>query len=248
VLRAAGVSDQGRIRPSNEDCFAIDEHLAVAVVADGMGGHNAGEVAARMAVAAVVDYFAAPQTQWPFGFDPDLSSDGNRMRTAILHANAQIVESAVSTDLYAGMGTTVVAAQVVGGRLVHGHVGDSRLYLLSRFGLRQLTADDSWLAATLARDPGANPAVLRHHPMRHVLTNVVGAGTRTDVHVAELPLAAGDVILLTTDGVHEVMDERHLEQLLRRNADPQAMASAIIDAALERGTRDNLTAVVALYT
>ena len=248
MLRAAGVSDQGRIRPSNEDCFAIDEHLAVAVVADGMGGHNAGEVAARMAVEAVIKYLAAPNTQWPFGFDPDLSSDGNRMRTAILQANAQIVESSVSTDLYAGMGTTVVAAQVVDGRLVHGHVGDSRLYLLSRSGLRQLTADDSWLAATLAHDPAANPAALRHHPMRHVLTNVVGAGARTAVHVAELPIEAGDVILLTTDGVHEVMDERRLEQLLRRNVDPQAIAAAIIDAALERGTRDNLTAVVARYS
>ncbi len=244
MLRASGVSDKGRIRASNEDRFAIHEPLGLVVVADGMGGHNAGEVAARMAVEAVVESFVARHTSWPYGFDPSLSSEGNRMRTAILLANAQILESAVSTDFYAGMGTTVVAAHVLAGRLVCGHVGDSRLYLLSRSGLRQLTADDSWLAATLARDPSANPALLRQHPMRHALTNVVGAGARTDVHVVESPLEPGDVILLATDGVHEVMDDRRLEQLMRRGQDPQAIAQSIVATALARETRDNLTAVV----
>lgn len=248
MLRASGVSDQGRIRASNEDCFAIHEPLGLAVVADGMGGHNAGEVAARMAVDAVVEFFLTPHTQWPFGFDPGLSSEGNEMRTAILLANAQILESAVSTDRYAGMGTTVVAAHVLPGRLVCGHVGDSRLYLLSRSGLLQLTADDNWMEATLARDPSVNPALLRQHPMRHALTNVVGGRARTDVHVVESPLESGDVILMTTDGVHEVVDDRRLEQLMRRDQDPQAIAQAIIAAALARETRDNLTAVVAVYS
>jgi PPM family protein phosphatase len=257
VFRAFGVTDKGRVRPANEDCFAIHEDLGLAVVADGMGGHNAGEVAARMAVDAIVDYFTRLPTgdtatadgrleteDWPFGFDPALSTEGNRMRTAILVANVQILESAITTDGYAGMGTTVVAARVVDGRLVAGHVGDSRLYSLSGGAFKPLTADDSWMAAILAHDPAADPAVLRHHPMRHALTNVVGARSRTEVHVVESPAASGDVLLLTTDGVHEVLDDYRLEQLVRRAEDPKVIAQTIVTTALAGGTRDNLTAVV----
>jgi len=248
VLSAFGVTDKGRIRLSNEDCFGIHEQLGLAVVADGMGGNNAGEVAARMAVDAVVEYFSTAESDWPFGFDPALSPEGNRMRTAILLANAQILESSITIDRYAGMGTTVVAMRVTGSQLVCGHVGDSRLYLLSRAGLRQITSDDSWVAAMLASDPAANPELLRQHPMRHALTNVVGARTRTEAHVVETALEPGDVMLLTTDGVHEVIDDARLEQLLRRSSDPATAAQSIAAMALARETRDNLTAVVALYS
>lgn len=248
MLRAFGFSDKGPIRPANEDCFAIHEPLGLVVVADGMGGHNAGEVAARMAVDAIVEYFVAPHAEWPFGFDPTLSADGNRLRTAILVANVQILESAITSDDYAGMGTTVVAASIVNGRLICGHAGDSRLYLFRRGSLSQLTVDDSWMAAVLSHDPAADPLVLRHHPMRHALTNVVGSGARTDVHVVEMPLEAGDILLMTTDGVHDVLDERRIEQLLRRNHDVEAKARDIVAHALARGTRDNLTAVVATYS
>jgi PPM family protein phosphatase len=244
VLRAFGITDKGRIRPSNEDCFAVHEPQGLAVIADGMGGHNAGEVAARMVVDAVVDYFTTGHDAWPFGFDPAFSADGNRMRTAILLANMQILENAITTDAHAGMGTTVVAARVADGRLVCGHVGDSRLYLLSGGSLRQLTVDDSWMAAILARDPAADLSPLRYNPMRHALTNVVGARTRTDVHVVESAVEPGDVILLTTDGVHDVLDDRRLEQLLRRDGDPKTTAQHVVATALARGTRDNLTAVV----
>ena len=246
MFRAFGLSDKGRIRLSNEDSFAIREALGLVVIADGMGGHKAGEVASCMAVDAVVEYFSSETNEWPFGFDPALSDDGNRMRTAILLANAAILESSVSSEDLAGMGTTLVAARVSHDRLVCGHVGDSRLYLLSTGGLRQMTADDSWTATMLAGDPSANAALLRHHPMRHALTNVVGARTRTDVHVVEADVQSGDAILMTTDGVHEVVDDRRLEQLMRRSLDPEEMANAIVSTALARGTRDNLTAVVAI--
>ena len=244
MFSAFGVTDKGRSRPSNEDCFAIHEHLGLAVVADGMGGHNAGEVAARIAVDVVADYFTVGDPGWPFGFDPGISEAGNRMRTAILLANVQILESAVTSQHYAGMGTTVVAAQVVEGRLVCGHVGDSRLYVWSRGVLRALTADDSWMASVLARDPGTNPALLQQHPMRNALTNVVGTRARTDVHVVEAALCGGDKILLTTDGVHEVVDDDRLEELMRPDQPPEAAANAIVKTALGRGSRDNITAVV----
>jgi PPM family protein phosphatase len=267
VLRAYGLSDRGRVRPTNEDCFAIQEALGLCVVADGMGGHNAGEVAARLAVDAVVDFVrvrgqsrvgagsewgqtrvgVGSDPEWPFGFDQTLSDGGNLLRTAILLANVQIHEAAISSDDYAGMGTTIVAARVADGRLSVAHVGDSRLYLVADRRLRQVTLDDSWMASMLAHNPDADPLLLQHHPMRNALTNVVGARTRTEVHVVEQPLAGGELLLLTTDGVHGVLDERRIEGMMLDEEEPRAIAQGVIKAALTRGSRDNCTAVVARY-
>jgi PPM family protein phosphatase len=267
VLRAFGLSDKGHVRPTNEDCFAIDEALGLCVIADGMGGHNAGEVAARLAVDAVVDYVrtsslgppdCAPgfgeangpeyAAAWPFGFDPSVSADGNRLRTAIHLANVQIREAAIASHDYAGMGTTIVAARASGGQLSVAHVGDSRLYVVADRRLRQLTQDDSWVASMLAHDPNADRLLLEHHPMRNALTNVVGVRSRTEVHVVDHPLAGGEILLLSTDGVHGVLDEGRIERLLLEDDDPRAIATGMIKAALARGSRDNCTAVVARYT
>jgi serine/threonine protein phosphatase PrpC len=258
VLLASGTSDRGPLRPSNEDCFAIEEALGLCVVADGMGGHNAGEVAARMVVDGVVDHVTrahrtddAPDAHHPslhpFGHDPSESNASNLLRNAVLLAGVQILETAVTTEDCAGMGTTVVAAQVVGDRLTVAHVGDSRLYRLTRGTLRLLTADDSWMATMIARDPAADLRAYRHHPMRHALTNVVGGRARTDVHIVEETLEDGDRLLLTTDGIHGVLDDCVLERLACGPEPPETAAARIVHAALARGTRDNCTAVVAQY-
>ena len=260
-LQAYGLTDKGRVRPTNEDCFAIQEELGLCVIADGMGGHNAGEVAARLAVDAVVDYVrlrsaetpaslgeTAPPDAWPFGFDPSLSADGNELRTAIHLANVQIRETAISSHDFAGMGTTIVAARVTAGRLSVAHVGDSRLYLVAGRMLSQVTQDDSWMVSMLAHDPGADPLLLEHHPMRNALTNVVGSRARTEVHVAERALAGGELFLLSTDGVHGVLDDRRIERMMLEDEDPRAIAHGVIKAALARGSRDNCTAVVARYS
>jgi protein phosphatase len=217
------------------------------VVADGMGGHNAGEVAARLAVEAVVRFIANPPERWPFGFDAALSTVGNLLRSAIHLANVQIREAAVSSQDYAGMGTTIVAAREAAGRLSVAHVGDSRLYLLADRRLRQITRDDSWVASMLANDPDADPLLLEHHPMRNALTNVVGSRGRTEVHVVELALTGGELLLMTTDGVHGVLDDKRIEQLMVEEGDPRAIAHGVISAALTRGSRDNCTAIAARY-
>ena len=259
VLRAYGVTDKGRVRATNEDFFAIDESLGLAVVADGMGGHNAGEVAARLAVDTIVEFVTdllvrrggldrrmADET-WPFGIDPSLSAGGNALRTAIHLANVQILEMAATSDGYAGMGTTVVAALVTGDRLSIAHVGDSRAYMFTKAGARQLTGDDSWVATVLAQNPETDPAMLRHHPMRNALTNVVGARPRVEVHVAEETLAGGERFLLTTDGVHGVLDQAALESIVGGTADAEAMPAAIVNAALAHGSRDNCTVILGEY-
>jgi protein phosphatase len=261
VLRAFGLTDKGRIRPTNEDCFAIREELGLCVIADGMGGHNAGEVAARLAVETVVELVRTRASAigtgrldqrsvalWPFGYDPTLSADGNLLRTAIYLANLQILETAMSDAHYAGMGTTIVAARIANGVLSVAHAGDSRLYLFDGQRLRAMTLDDSWMATVLAHDPEVDPLLLQHHPMRNALTNVVGARSRTDVHVVEAPLAGGELLLLTTDGVHGVLDEHRIAELLHADEEPCDIARSVIASALVRGSRDNCTAIVARYS
>jgi PPM family protein phosphatase len=259
VLRAHGVTNKGWVRATNEDYFVIDERLRLCVVADGMGGHNAGEVAARMAVDAIVEFVRSSMQRgdahssagidetWPFGLDPALSESGNLLRTAVHLANVQILEAAGTGEEYAGMGTTVVAALIVADRLSVVNVGDSRLYLVTRTGMRQITHDDSWVATVLAQNPEADPALLQHHPMRNALTNVVGARSRVDVHVVEEMLAGGERLLLSTDGVHGVLDESQLERIVADGRDLAAVPEMLVTTALAHGSRDNCTAVVAEY-
>jgi PPM family protein phosphatase len=248
-MRAHGVTDKGRVRSSNEDYFVVDDRLRLSVVADGMGGHQAGEVAARIAVDAIVEFVgrSGPCFVWPFGYDDALSEAGNVLRTAIHLANVRVLETAATSPDYRGMGTTIVAALVVGDRLVVGHVGDSRSYLLTGGRLFQLTVDDSWLASMLAQDPDVDPIALQRHPMRNALTDVIGTKPSTRVHVTEQALTEGDVMLLTTDGIHGVLAERRIEEMLAAPRSLEETAANLVAAALACGSRDNCTAVVGKY-
>src|SRR3979411_2468672 len=137
----------------NEDCFVSAEDLRLFIVADGMGGHAAGEVAARIAVEAIEKFTRRAHStevfSWPYGFDPTMPSDANRLKTAVCLANRRINRLAENHDDYLGMGTTVVCALVPDGQLIVAHVGDSRLYLCAQNALIQLTQDDSWAATVL---------------------------------------------------------------------------------------------------
>ena len=246
MIGSFGVSEAGA-RQSNEDCFFADDELALFVVADGMGGHLAGEVASRLAVESIENFIRrsedASDLSWPCGIDGELTLDGNRVRTAIYLANRRVHRAAESSEDYTGMGTTVVCALIRNGLLTVGHVGDSRLYLMANGALRQLTTDDTWIAA-LASSGTADPAALANHPMRHVLTNVLGANEQVDIHVSEHPLAGGEVLLLCSDGVHDVLDAHHLTALLSTACDPRTLSCAVVEAACQRGTHDNVTAVL----
>jgi PPM family protein phosphatase len=250
LLLAHGVTDKGRVRPVNEDCWAFESTRGLCVVADGIGGQKAGEVAARIAVETIVASVTTTTSaisEWPFGFDPSLSTVGNQLRTAVHLAHMHILETAVTSDQYAGMATTIVASIVEGDRLSVAHAGDSRLYLLAGDRLRQVTDDDSWMATMLAQDPQANRGHYERHPMRNALTNVVGARRRADVHVVEEPLTGGELLVLTTDGVHGVLDDDQIEQLLLDAGSEREMAEKLVAAALARGGHDNCTALVARY-
>jgi protein phosphatase len=251
LVRACGVSDIGRVRKTNEDTFVSDPEIRLFAVADGMGGHGAGEVASRLAIEAISGFIrrSADDTDfsWPYGIDRGLSMDGNRLRTAIHLANRRIFRSAENNDDYNGMGTTIVGLIVNGGRISVGHVGDSRLYLLSNGSLEQLTHDDSWAATILAHDPRLAPADIANHPMRNVLTNVLGARETVDIHLTERDLSGGETLLLCSDGLHGVMDHAAVSGVLTRASDVETAARQLVETAIERGSRDNVTALVVTY-
>lgn len=251
MIEAYGVSDAGRVRKVNEDRFVSDVDLRLFAVADGMGGHQAGEVASQLAIEALTAFIKLSVSDsdltWPYGIDPNLSFDGNRLRTAICLANRRVFRAAESTDDYAGMGTTLVGLLVNGPQVVIGSVGDSRLYLLSKNGLQQLTVDDSWAAKILAQDPSLRPDEISSHPMRNVLTNVLGARESVEVTVHERQLAAGDILLLCSDGLHGVMTPASILHVLRTTPSLDAVPRKLVDAALDQGSRDNVTALVVRY-
>jgi serine/threonine protein phosphatase PrpC len=142
------------------------------------------------------------------------------------------------------MGTTIVGLIVNDTRISIGHVGDSRLYLLSNGTLEQLTHDDSWAATILAHDPRLAPADIANHPMRNVLTNVLGARESVDIHLAERDIAGGETILLCSDGLHGVMDNAAVTEVIVGASDVETAARRLVERAMERGSRDNVTALV----
>jgi protein phosphatase len=247
MVRASAVSHPG-VRPVNEDCYVCLEDLCLFVVADGMGGHTAGEVASRLAVESIESFVRrsrdGEEYSWPYGIDTRLTLDGNRLRTAIGLANRRLVRESEGHDGLAGMGTTVVSALIAGSRLVVGHVGDSRLYMLSDGLLTPVTRDDSWAATVLAE---VTDASLKRHPLRNVLTNALGVQEHADIHVSECDLKPGTTLLLCTDGLHNVLDDDRLLALLTERESAKETAQALVDEALARGTHDNVTALVVRY-
>jgi len=228
----------------NEDCFISAEDLRLFIVADGMGGHAAGEVASRIAVESIENFVRRSHEttdfSWPFGIDPTLSYEANRLKTAVSLANRRINRLAENHDDYLGMGTTVVCALLTGNQLVVAHVGDSRLYLRNGNGLTQLTSDDSW-AATVLGSKGAGGA---QAATRHVLTNVLGARPDTLVHLLERELSGDETLLLCSDGLHGSVPHETLQQIMASNEELPAGAHTLVSKALERGSRDNITALV----
>jgi protein phosphatase len=251
MIRASAISDAGRVRKTNEDSFVADSDRRLFVVADGMGGHGAGEVASRLAIEAVASFInrsaADTDFSWPYGLETSLSFEGNRLRTAIHLANRRVFRAAESNDDYSGMGTTIVGLLVNGTSVAIGHVGDSRMYLLRGNHIEQVTADDSWAATVLAHDPKTTKTDLAHHPMRNVLTNALGAREQVDVHLTERALEPGDVMLLCSDGLHGVLDPNELRDILVAQTDVDAAARQLVDTALNHGSRDNVTALVVRY-
>ena len=236
MLEACALSDKGCVRANNEDFSRIDPDMGLYVLADGMGGAKAGERASRLAVETVAEsILKAP------------SRDSQALLVAVEEANRRVLDAAANNPALEGMGTTLVAALEVGDELLIASVGDSRAYLLDRAGFRAITEDQSWVNE-VGRPLGLNEETLRTHPMRHVLTMAIGAGVALEInYYHDIRLNVGDMVLLCSDGLHGVVEERRIVAILRGGAPDQPLEEKcreLIEAARGAGGPDNITAVL----
>lgn len=229
----AGATDTGRQRDHNEDTFALAPELGIAVLADGMGGHNAGEVASQLAVDTTLAILG--QTRGLAARD--------RLETAVMAANATIREKAAESSRYKDMGTTLVAVLLDRQSLAVAHVGDSRLYRLRRGELVALTRDHSLLQEFI--DKGLyTPEEARQKVARNILTHALGLEDTTRIDITEHPLQAGDRYLLCSDGLYEMMSDPEISALLGRPLPLPDICTALIELANAKGGKDNITVIV----
>jgi PPM family protein phosphatase len=227
-LAAGAFSDSGRVRDNNEDAHVVDEQLALFAIADGMGGHAAGEIASWTAIEALRAAVA----------------NGRPVDDAITQANEAVIERSAGDPKLSGMGTTLTAVVVSdGNRLLVGHVGDSRAYFMRDGALQQLT-DDHSLVAELVREGRLTVEQAEAHPQRAIVTRALGVDADIDVDLYPVDVTAGDRVIICSDGLTDMVRERDIERIARSVPDPQVAAEQLVDAANTAGGVDNITVVV----
>lgn len=239
-------SDIGRKRPQNEDCFVADSSLGLYVVCDGMGGGNAGEVASRMAIETILariqstgNHSAADSA----ADDPNLTPATNQLAHAIRAANTAIFRASWEHPKYAGMGTTVAAVRLSGHTLSIAHVGDSRVYLIRDGVMQVLTVDHSWVAEQVAQGYMTEEEAERS-PRRNIVTRALGVESTVDIELAELPVSAGDLLLLCSDGLTRGVRCSEMLRTLEQDSDLGEKTDQLIALANDAGGEDNITVML----
>lgn len=238
-LRVAWRSDVGRVRSRNEDSLAVLAEGRWLVLSDGMGGHRGGDVASRLAVEILGEHACRSQNA-----AQDVADALDALGSAIEEANALILRSAAADPELTGMGATLVVSILLPGRLVVGHVGDSRLYRLRRKELLQLTRDHTLLQDHL--DRGIIPRDKVHlSPVRGVLTRALGMETVVQPDLATYPAQPDDVYLLCSDGVTDMITDEELTHFMAAATDLSAGVDGVVELANQRGGRDNISLILA---
>jgi protein phosphatase len=236
-------------RHHNEDEFLARDDLLLYVVADGMGGHAAGEVAADLAVKEVERAVDATQRcedqTWPNEWDPRLSTNANRLRQALLSAHRKVTGAVEGEPELRGMGATIVAALLDGerGRLSLAHVGDSRAYLFREGTMRLITSDHSWVYEQVMAGLLSEEAA-RSHPLKNVVTRALGGNQEPAVDVEDRDLAAGDLLLLCSDGLNTMLADDEISSVLARGGDLTRLAYQLVAEANRKGGIDNITVII----
>ena len=242
VLDVAAATDAGRVRALNEDYVAADATAGFAVLADGMGGHKAGEVASRMAAELVITGIRSAARRNP---PLDAARAEDLIASQVAAASAGIFETAQAERRYDGMGTTLVVVLWHAASVTWGHVGDSRLYLMRRGTLRQLTRDHSIVQEQLERGE-LSSAEARHSVNRNVLTRAVGIDPQVEADVRSGAVEADDIYLLCSDGLTDMIDDEDIGRTLRESGpEIRVAAQRLIDEANARGGLDNISVILA---
>jgi len=247
-MKSGGISDVGRVRSNNEDCYRIVPDLGLLVLSDGMGGEAHGEIASALAVETVVKHcmegennpalpvFGETQAGW--------SARTKRLSSAVHLANKKIFESAAQHPEQSGMGATLTAVWVQENSLSLAHVGDSRAYILRTGALQQLTSDHSLVAEQVRRGI-LTTAQAEESEMQSVLLRALGANPDVEVDAEEQPLFPRDTLLLCSDGLTRMVMEPEIAGALQSEPDPVKAAERLVALANERGGADNITVIVA---
>lgn len=248
--RGVGITDVGLQRDHNEDTYAVLAEYGLFVVADGMGGHQAGDVASRLASESIANYFqrtSSGQSTGPYAldFDSQLSEAENRLIAAIRMANRQIYEHSLKAPELRGMGTTVVGAvfSPASGEMYFGHVGDSRAYRIRDGAIVQLTKDHSLVNDYLRFMPDMSEKQRAELP-KNVITRALGMQDSVEVDILGQPVQAGDRFLLCSDGLSGMLSDEEMRLLVERHEDLSELCAALTALANEHGGEDNITAVV----
>lgn len=242
-LDVAALSDTGRMRPRNEDALLVRPEKRLYAVADGMGGHVAGEVASGLAVATLDDEIPADAA------DSSAPQLVRLLVDSMLAANERILERGRTEPHTRGMGTTLTAMAVPrrGSSLALAHVGDSRAYRFRLAGLERLTRDHTWVQEQV--DAGRlDPDKARGHPYANVLSRVLGLPDLDSVESRVVDVRSGDVLLLCSDGLTTVLDESAITRVLSETVDLHAAAAALVEAANAEGGPDNVTVLLVRVT
>jgi protein phosphatase len=242
VLEAAARTDIGRVRETNQDAFLVRDDLGFYVIADGMGGHAAGELAASIAVTTLEDVYDDPEITHP-RTNPGSPADSLALLiAAVKNANSRIQDAAAQDRSKRGMGTTVVAALVCGATVCLAHVGDSRIYRLRDGQLEQLTDDHTVGAEWIKR--GAAAELATSLPIGRALTRALGTRPTVEVSARLETILPGDVLLLCSDGVHGVLPHDELTSILLELDDLSSGVGRLIARSNDRGGPDNSTAIL----
>jgi protein phosphatase len=246
-IKAHGLTHVGKQRQHNEDAFLVADEAKLYLVADGMGGHAAGEIASRIAVDSISEFILHTKEDdgtWPHAYDEQYKRSTNRLMAAVRMANTRVLEAMRKDARLRGMGTTVVACMAEDDTMSVAHVGDSRAYLVRDGRLSRLTNDHSWVfeqvqAGMLTEEEAEK------HPLRNVITRALGGALQVSPDASEVASKPGDVYLLCSDGLTGMLPEEEILRVVNdHNDDLERACQELIDRANERGGLDNVTAIL----
>ncbi len=244
-IMSSGMTNVGSVRASNEDSFGIFEDINLYVLADGMGGHAAGEVASKMTVDQIKKMISSIRDKERTRTDPPLTNE-EMINKAISFANLQVFLAGSQDPALNGMGTTVVGLLSTADESAIGFVGDSRLYLIQGDNIQQLTQDHSMVNDYVQKGL-LSPEAAKNHPQKHILSRALGTGSKVEVEVFARKPSPGDIYLLCSDGLSNKLSASEMCDIVSRNQDLDSGCRELVQCAIDAGGEDNITVILVSY-
>ena len=247
-FKAYGLSDLGRVRKLNEDSFLVSDDLKLYLVADGMGGHAAGDVASSKSIELIKTFIERTAKDnditWPFEMNPELAPEANKLIAAVQIANKEIYRMSSTNPELKGMGTTIAGLFIAESKGYIVHVGDSRVYLMRNERLKQITEDHSWVNEQLKENVITEDEA-KQHRWKNVITRALGSEIEVNVDLQEENIVSGDIFLICSDGLSGMVERETMENIIKKHIDnlPEA-AEEMIDYANKAGGVDNITVIL----